>query len=490
MAININWAMSARYCRSFALRFALVVGVLLSVPNVAEDALPAPITALLERYQIPTTAVSLEIVEMPSAVPDNEPLLSVNAHASRNPASAIKLLTTLTALELLGPAYHWETTYLSEGEIVDGVLQGDLILRGGGDPFLTVERLLEHVLSLRQLGIKRINGQLVLDNSQFTVQPHNRSEFDGEPQRLYNVEPSAILTNFSATDFVIEPRGEQIHISLVPPLSGVQIINRLTAQDGACINPNAGWSHKLVTTDEIVSVHFTGTYRKRCGRYLMSRSILPNNDYTHRLFTALWYTMGGQINKGYKIAPTPKTAQELLIRESEPLADIITGINKFSNNVMARQLLLSIGMEDSEATGSVKSGRKAINRWLAQQRINMPKLVLVNGSGLSRSTRVSARGLSTLLAHAWRSTYFPEFISSLSLSALDGTMRSRLNETPLLGRARVKTGLIDGVRSMAGYVHARSGKHYSVALLVDSKRINYWNGNEIQDALLLWMYEL
>ncbi len=488
----------ARYGRAVAARVMICGGLLLSASifAAADDALPKPIAELLAQHRIPRAALSLEVTEMERAMgaAERAPLLSINAHVPRNPASVIKLLTTLAALELLGPHYLWQTAYLTDGMIVDGALHGDLILRGGGDPFLSVERLLEHVLALRQHGLRDIKGRLVIDNSHFAPQVHDRGAFDGKAQRLYNVGADAALTNFSATNFVLTPHGKQIRVTAEPPLAGLQIVNRLVAGGGRCLNRNAGWSYRIIhagdnLAGDNLTVNFDGVYRRRCGAHSIARSLLPNPEYTHRLFTALWRAMGGNLALGNRVATTPASAQLLLTRDSEPLADIITGINKFSNNVMSRQLLLTIGAESDRQIGTVEAGAAAIKKWLSAKRIGMPGLVLANGSGLSRKTRATASGLSALLAHGWRSTYSPEFVSSLSLAALDGTMRSRLSDSPLRGRARLKTGLINGVRSMAGYVHARSGRYYNVVMILDSRAVNLWNGNEMQDAVLRWVYQ-
>lgn len=449
--------------------------------------LPESVVELLRHYKIPTSAVSIEVADLDAV--DSQPLLSIKTKAQRNPASAIKLLTTLSALELLGPSYLWQTTYLADGKISDGVLNGNLIMQGSGDPFITVERFLEHILALRQQGIKKITGGLVIDNSRFVRQPDDRSALDDQPHRLYNVEPDAALTNFSASQFVIEPRGDKIHIRVEPPLAGLKVINQVTPQDGKCLSPEAGWTYRVSMEGKEVVLKFSGTYRPRCEEYTFSRSILGNVEYTHRLFTALWRFMGGELELGNRTGLTPETAQVLVIRESEPLADIISGINKFSNNVMSRQLLLTVAAESTESPGDVAPGVAAIRAWLADVGLEMPNLVMDNGSGLSRKTRSSVHELSALLDYGWRSVYRPEFVSSFPLVAMDGTLKKRLAESELGGRARIKTGLLDGVRSMAGYVHAKNGRHYRIAMTINSLRVHYWNGNEIQDAILQWVYE-
>ena len=478
--------------RRVLLRATLFAGLLVGLlPGArADDALPDTIAQLLDKHRIPASAVSFVVREMDG----DASLLRFNAGVSRNPASIIKLLTTLAALELLGPGYQWQTAYLADGVIEDGVLRGDLILRGGGDPFITVEQMLGQALALRQRGLKTIAGELVIDNSRFSLEAHDRDAFDGRGERIYNVGPDAALVNFSASRFVIEPDGGQIRVRVEPPLAGLKIVTEIKAGAGKCAHPRAGWRYHIARADKNLTVRFSGVYQTKCGTYSFSRSILPNHEYTHRLFTALWRALGGQLGGGqleggYRIGKAPESARLLLTHHSQPLADSITGINKFSNNLMSRQLLLTVGAEVNGEPGSVASGIRALRDWLAANGIAMPALVMENGAGLSRKSRLSADGLWALLKHGWDSTYRPEFMSSLPLAAIDGTMRTRLRDSHLHGRARIKTGRIDGVRSMAGYVHARDNRHYGVVMIIDSRRVNFENGNAVQDGVLRWVYE-
>ncbi len=442
------------------------------------------LTDLLNKYGIPKSSVSIDIRE----VQNQTPVLILNRDIPRNPASVIKLLTTLSSLELLGPAYNWETHYLREGDLVDGVLKGDLIMQGGGDPFLTVDRFWRHVQSIRQRGIQHIRGDFVIDNSLFDIPPHNPGAFDGKATRLYNVGPSASLVNFSATQFIIRPSDGKISIFADPPLSNLHIENNLKAGNGKCNGPQSGWSFETTTRENRLIARFNGRYQSRCGQYSLGRNLISNEQYTFRLFEQLWLASGGTIDGNLKITNASQNAIPIVSQPSESLSDIISSINKFSNNVMARQLLLTTGFHLYGKPATLETGMGAIQSWLDHHALSMPNLVLENGSGLSRKARVTAKELADLLDHGWRSNYRPEFLSSFSLSALDGTMRKRLKETPIQGRARIKTGLINGIRSMAGYLHSKSGHHYSVVMMIDSKKVNYWNGNQIQDALLSWLY--
>ena len=273
-----------------------------------------------------------------------------NADTVRNPASVLKLLTTMAALDLLGPTYQWKTQYLLDGNLNGNTLNGNLIMLGGGDPFLTVDRFWSHVLAIRERGITHIAGNLIIDNSLFSIPAHDRAAFDGKSTRLYNVGPDAALTNFSATRFVIEPGlgtggGERINVFADPPLANLVIRNDLRAEAGKCISRKKGWSMNLQPRDGKLIAHFSGVYRPRCRTHSISRSIVSNQEYTYQLFRYLWESMGGTLSGGFRNGKTPETARLLVTLPSRTLAENIASINKFSNNVMARQLLLTIGAE-------------------------------------------------------------------------------------------------------------------------------------------------
>ena len=230
------------------------------------------LTKLLDKYEIPRNAVSIDIREVDSQTP----ILALNRDQPRNPASAIKLLTTLAALEILSPAYHWETRYHVDGAVKNGVLEGNLIMVAGGDPYLTPEQLWLQVQSIKQKGIHTIKGNLVIDDSHFERIVHDRNAFDGKPTRLYNVGPYAGLTNFSATWFTIEPANGGISIAVDPPLPNLIINNNLKLKKGKCTSRQSGWSLKVKPKGDKQVIDFSGKYSSQCGTYSFGRSVVAD----------------------------------------------------------------------------------------------------------------------------------------------------------------------------------------------------------------------
>ncbi len=459
--------------------------VLLPISALA-DALPSSISQTLKRYGIPVSDISIEVRD----IEGKQSILSVNSDVYRNPASVIKLLTTLAALELLGPQHQWKTRYYVDGKIRDDELVGNLVLKGGGDPFLTVDRLWSHVMTLRGLGIRNITGNLIIDNTLYDIPKHDRSAFDDAPSRLYNVGPDAALVNFSANRLVIQPLAGRISVRNEPPLEGMKLINHLKPKSGKCRDKTKGWGYRVDQNADNIEVRLEGAYSMNCGTYSISRSLLPNNEYTYRLFKQLWIQSGGTLNGYYRVSPLPKNSQLLSSHPSVPLSDLITSINKYSNNVMTRMLFLNLDAENEDDPATLSGARSKLASWLLSNNIEIPNLYVDNGSGLSRTTQITSKGIAELLELAWQSLYRPEFLSSLPLVAIDGTMRSRLRNSPLVARARIKTGSVKGVRSMAGYVIANNGKPYSVTVLIQSSNITFQKGNQIQNAVLEWLYSV
>jgi D-alanyl-D-alanine carboxypeptidase/D-alanyl-D-alanine-endopeptidase (penicillin-binding protein 4) len=279
----------------------------------------------------------------------------------------------------------------------------------------------------------------------------------------------------------------RLHIYADPPASNLQISNKVKLVTGACHGKHRQLKFNVIKQGSVTTVEFAGNYPKNCGNQELLRAVMPNGEYIFGVFKALWQDMGGTID-GTIGKTTVDADRPFYIVPSKPLTEIITYINKYSNNVMTRQLLLTIGGEYLNTTGSKPAGRKAIADWLNTIGILAPKLIIENGSGLSRSARVSAKTLALLLQHALHSPYQPEFFSSLPLVGVDGTVRKRLKGIIPPGSARIKTGIID-VRAMAGYVKSKNNKNYIIVTLQNYKGVQNTIGTLVQDEVLKWLYQ-
>lgn len=465
--------------------FCLVV--LLSNHTFADhnvEHLPASVSKILAKYKLPKESLSIYIQEFDA----NDPLVALNIDTPRNPASVIKLLTTYAGLEILGPNYTWETHVHLDGKLNNGTLDGNLIIEGRGDPFLVRETFWHLLFTLRNRGIQHINGDLLIDNEYFEEENGSPADFDNKPYRVYNTFPDAALLNFRAHQFNFIPMDKKLHVYADPPASNLQIRNKVKLINGACKGRHRQLKFNVIKQASLTTIEFSGNYPKRCGNQSLLRTVLPNGDYTFGVFKALWEDMGGTIN-GNIGETSVDDDKPFYIVPSKPLSEVITYINKYSNNVMTRQLLLTIGKENDDNSGNKVAGRKVIAEWLHDIGIPAPELIIENGSGLSRSARISARTLAMMLEHALQSPYQPEYFSSLPLVGIDGTVRKRLKGIIPPGSARIKTGIIDNVRSMAGYVKSKSNKNYIIVSLQNHKGIQNTTGTLVQDEILKWLYK-
>ena len=449
--------------------------------------LPTPVQAMLKKLKLPLDSISVFV----QAVDAKRALLSVNADVARNPASVMKLVTTLAGLDLLGPGYQWHTDIFATAQVRNGKLNGPLYLKGGGDPFLTTERFWKGLRDLRGSGLSDITGGLVLDHSKFQSSGTDAGAFDGQSLRAYNVLPQALLLNFGATTFTFYPDPElkQIRIVTDPPNRRISINNKLRLLAGRCKGKHRRMSMSVEKGLRSPTVHFSGDYPASCGTYSLLRSVLPDSRYVFGVFDALWRQLGGTIADKAMLGMVPIGARRIMRIPSETLSDVIRGMNKHSINVMTRQLLLSIGAEVAGPPGTEAKGRSAINEWIAGLGIDTASLYVDNGSGLSRDGRITARQLGQLLAKAYHSPLMPAFIASMPLAATDGTLKKRFKDRPIAGRLHMKTGLIKHVRAGAGYLWARDGRVYVVVSLHNHRGVHSGVGTKVQDALLKWLYK-
>ena len=420
----------------------------------------------------------------------DEPMLRVMHQAERpfNPASTMKLVTTHAALAMLGPNYRWTTRFLTTGPIRDGVLQGDLILQGGGDPHLVIEDLHALMADLRAQGLTTIRGDLVVDDARFAVGPADGEAFDGDASQAYNVRPWAALTNFKASKLVIDPKKRQL--ALEPPLADVQLRYDVKVLKGRCRTGGTRLGVQDGATAAgrpVVSVN--GTQVRACGSQQFYAAMLDHQQFLHGIFKAAWKDMGGQFTGRTRIQPGAAVRGRPLYawQSTLDLGEVVHHINKFSNNVMTRMLLLEMAAASGQGALPPDRAGQWLHQWYRGQGLALPSLVMENGSGLSRQARISAGDMVALLARAAGSPTAPWFEASLPVVGIDGTMKTRLRMDPVAGQAQIKTGTLQDVRAIAGYVTAASGRRYALSLMINGK-YPAERALHAQDELLRWVY--
>ncbi len=454
--------------------------VLLFLATIGDTAsaanLPGTVSGALGRARIPINSVGI-VVQQTHA---SQPIINQNARLAVNPASTMKLLTTLVGLETLGPAYRWKTEVYLDGKLENGVLHGNLVFKGYGDPKLTVEQFWMWLHELRQRGLREIRGDIVLDRSFFEVSSHNPAAFDNDPARAYNVGPDALLLNFNALHLRLIPNGGTTTALIGPDLPSYKLDNHITTSAKLPCHGEDAFKTRL----EGFSIVLEGTIPADCGEIEDYISLLPHNDYFLAVFGALWKELGGSLQGKLREGRAPNNQMPFATRFSPPLAEVIRDINKFSNNTMARQLFLTLGTTDGHP-GNLSGGTAAVQQWLNKQQLLFPELVLENGAGLSRTERISTQHLADVLRRAARGLFAAELEASLPILGMDGTVRKRFKDSGIAGHAHLKTGTLEGVKSIAGYVHAQSGKQWIVVFIINHPNAKY--GQEAQDALIEWI---
>ncbi len=455
--------------------------------SLAQAALPDSLQAALTKAQLPADSVAIVIQPLDGGAP----LVSHNAGKPMNPASVMKVVTTYAALETLTPAYRWKTEVYRNGPVSQGVLDGDLILKGYGDPSLNVAAFWQLLQQVRQQGIREIKGNLILDTSAYMPEVSQRPVLDDEPWRAYNAKPSALLINGRHTSFRFgiakESLKPAVTIAQEFELPQINIVNLMQVRKGACGDWRSDLRYAVAPAPQGVTVTFNGTLPVQCDERYMELSVLDDLQYSLFTFSKLWSQLGGQFSGQALSGTLPFDASLVTTWSSPPLDVVIRDINKWSNNVMARQLMLTMGLEAGLAPVDENAAALALKNTLRTRGLSFPELVLENGSGLSRHERISAEHLAQLLVTAYQRPVMPVLMASLPILGLDGTLKKRLSEPVSQGMAYLKTGSLDGVSSIAGYVQDTQGKRYVLVMMVNHPHAAA--ARVVQDGLIKGLVE-
>jgi D-alanyl-D-alanine carboxypeptidase/D-alanyl-D-alanine-endopeptidase (penicillin-binding protein 4) len=481
-------------CLGSGCRVRAAGALLLAAAGVqaAAQVLPPAVQQALERAGVPPAALAVVVAD---AVPGGKTYLAHRAEAPMNPASVMKLVTTAAALDWLGPAYTWRTAVYTDGPVRDGVLAGSLYLRGEGDPKLVTERLWLLLRRVQGLGIRHIGGDIVLDRSAFALPPHDPAAFDGEPLRPYNAAPDALLVNFRTQvwTFVPDAAAGVARVQADPPLAEVTVPGTVPLADGPC----GDWRAALQADwSDARRPRFAGRYPLACGERIWPLAHPEPERFAARAVAGMWAQLGGGLDGRVREGTVPAGLTPRLVFESLPLADMVRDVNKFSNNVMAQQLLLTlaaatatqgVGPAGANAQGptapaTFEAARSVLRDWW-RTRIgpDVPPPQIDNGAGLSREARATALALARLLQWVYASPWMPELMASLPVAGVDGTLRRSA-----MGRgvAHLKTGSLADVQALAGYVHGADGQRRVLVAIVNHP--NARAGRAALDALVQW----
>jgi len=503
-----------RFTKKYSMSVMMILCYFLSaIPILADELLPIGVKKALQRSKIPESALGFNVISVGKLHPQPNQH-SWNAQSPMNPASTMKLLTTVAALEILGPQYRWKTNFYNTGLLEQGVLNGNLIIQGFGDPKLVPEQLSVISQNLKQLDLREIQGNLILDRSVYASSIRQSAPLDGEPSKTYNVVPDPLLYAFQTLSFKIFNNNGQFEVSYTPRLAGLRIINKIQEIKGAC----GDWTKTLkieirkVNNEEWNAI-FVGKLSINCPEITWNSVSIDSNNFLKQGLLAsfddsgiVWKTHPQMIE-----SEVPSNAKLILSHQGTSLTDAVKDINKYSNNVMARQVLLTIGLEKGSRPTSTTDSIRILKDWLKKSKLNFPELVVENGSGLSNIERISPQSMTSLLNYAVSTKNNEVFINSLPIAGIDGTMKNRLldrlkkiwsgnsSETIFMPDlslpeglqktgAYMKTGTLQNVRAVSGYVVSKTGKVYAVSSMVNHQNAST-GGTAINDALLHWVLD-
>lgn len=417
-----------------------------------------------------------------------------NENKNFMPASNMKLFTTALALLQLGPDYTYKTTLYLNGKIRNEEIKGDLILRGVGDPTLSARFYNGDALavfnqwadSLVNMGIEVINGNIIADDDAFEEESlGNGWSWDDEPY-YYSAISGAVCFNDNCIDLRIIPAdrvGKKAIIETYPKTKFVTILNNVvTVSDDSVTNIDC---YRERNTNIIQCF---GTIRK--SEIEVKESVTVNNPtkFAAHVLKEVLESRGIKVrgqaidNDEIGIVRDYQKLTPLFTQVSPSLKDIIKVVNKISQNLYSEQLLKTIGYEKLKY-GSIENGLKASKNLLKQMGIDPDNLQIVDGSGLSRLNLFTPAQLNSLLRFMYRSKYFNEFYESLPIAGVDGTIANRMKNTRAMNNVRAKTGYINAVRSLSGYVTTTDGEMLTFVMIANNFLVPIKLAENIQDLV-------
>ncbi len=453
-------------------------------PNIQLSPLPAEIRKELAMTGLPESAWSAVVIPLPARVLMGPEVrgFGLNSELPMNPASVMKLVTTRAALGVLGPGFRHRTRIATTGRLDGHTLKGDLFFQGGGDPKLVVEDLDEIVQRLRAMGVERIEGHLVIDGTRFAEPEIDPGAFDRRPTSTYNVGPHAAMVNFKSVKISVWPESNiRVRVMTEPKIPDPELKTRVQLVDGDCRRSQV--SARMEGDQKIL---VSGVMGRDCRGLDFYVSVMDHARFAFTAFKSAWETAGGVMKATLQVGATPSHARTLVDWESpRPLIELVADINKMSNNPMTRQLFLNLSANGNGPATREASGQ-VVRQYLASRGLVFPEMVIDNGSGLSREERISAESLARLLTDALLEPNASEWISTLPMIGIEGTVKNRMRNSLLEGKAWMKTGTLNNVRALAGYV--RSAEERWVVLVVMVNHPDAARARPAMDSLVKWAY--
>ena len=460
-----------------------------SVVPWAPVGLPPAVAGALQCARLPDSALGVQVAALDTPV--GGPVLAHQAERSMQPGSTMKLVTSVVALDRLGPNHRGHTELLTAAPQQGEVLRGDLVLRGGADPELELPQLWQMFQELRWQGVREIDGDIVLDRRLFRPERPDLGlpPFDESPEFPYNVVPDALNLAGSLVGLELRAEATGVQARLLPPLPGVLIESRLTLNDRPCRDWDDDWTTPQAETgpDGRVTLVLKGAFPRACTQRV-ALQLFDRDQQAERQLRWLWQDLGGVWHGRVRSGATPPEARRIARHDARPWGELMRPLNKRSDNVYARLLYLSLGLADAAANPELTSqalADRVVRDWFMRQGISTDGLVMDNGSGLSRAERISPGQMVGVLRAGLTGPNAADLLMSLPTVGVDGTMRNRLKDSVAAGRARLKSGTLRNVTAVAGTVTDVRGRVWLVAAMLNDEAAG--RARRVLDVLVDWV---
>lgn len=447
--------------------------------------------ALLRSCGLPASSLGAYARALDSGVP----LVALNPEKPFQLASTTKLVTSMAALDLLGPQFRWRTMAFVRGTVWRGRLLGDLWIVGGGNACLSTQDLQGWMAQWRAQGLREIIGDIVLDRFAFqlTERDHEHTPMPAA-DRPHHAWPDALTLDEGRLKVTLQPsRDGRPAVQLDPPLAGVRIEQAARSGGSGC----SAWAHWSDPANAEPRISVQGSLGPGCSPREWVLAPLPHAEFTARAIAALWREAGGQLHG--RVVDKSRPDREALLPTgpdgepqlpwsthiSPPLPQLLREINKTSDNLAARNLMLALSRGFPHKPATLPAAQARMREWLVRQGMAPDDVAIENGSGLSRAERAKPRAFVELLAKAWSARQAASLIESLPVAGVDGTLEHRMTRGAATGQAHLKTGTLLDTRALAGYVFGRSGRVFAVTALVNHPDAG--RATPALDAFIEWL---
>ena len=451
--------------------------LLASATLIVGATLPNDIEEILNKSKVNKENVAILITNSNSG----EVIASHNPYKAFTPASVAKLATAYAALLELGKDFRWPTQIFYRGTIKNGILSGDIIIKAYGDPSLSSYNVKEFAKRIAGYGIKKITGNMIIDRSFFQNSQNISSGFDKNFVSQYNSMPDCMMINRHLNSIKISPSAQGISVYRANEDKSFKLINNIKAVNSQCKGKNAWPKVRFLKDNDSIAVKLEGSLSKKCRPFSINKVLSPSYKSFYYIFSHFLNQYGVEFKGKLIDKEKPSDAKLFFTHFSRPLSSLIAHTLKKSDNLYARHIFLLLGAKYYGAPATLEKGQMAIKEILGSRDLISNEDIIINGSGLSRKSRLSAISLHKILDDAYKN-YGKEWLQMLSIAGVDGTLKKRFKHSIVKNRAFMKTGTLKRAKNIAGYVYGKSGKLYNTVILYNGAKV--WIGKDIQDKII------